>query len=70
MKLFDVVIIKADHPEHVITAGTTGVIVEILDLPNKAYLVEVTNEQGETIVELPLEVDELIINFTHDYQDQ
>jgi hypothetical protein len=43
LKLFDAVIIKADHPEHAVTAGTSGVIVETLDLPNKAYLVEVTN---------------------------
>lgn len=61
MKLFDVVVIKSEHPEYDVTAGTLGVIVEILDLPNKAYLVEVTNEEGETIAEFPLEGDELVI---------
>ena len=61
MKLFDVVVIKGEHPEYGVTAGTLGVIVEILDLPNKAYLVEVTNEEGDTIVEFPFEGDELVI---------
>lgn len=52
--LLDVVALGEPLPEHHLPAGTQGTIVETFTKPDRAYLVEFTNDQGETVAEVVL----------------
>lgn len=49
---------EADENNVVIPAGETGTIVHEFDEPNRAYEIEVSNDQGETIAMLTLTADQ------------
>ena len=58
LQLLDVVALKTDLPEHNLTAGQVGTLVEAL-APN-IYEVEFSDNYGQTYVMLPLHTDQVL----------
>lgn len=50
----DTVKLLKDIPEHGLHIGQVGTVLEVFSRPSPAYLVEFCNEDGETIVMIPL----------------
>ena len=55
----DVVTIVVAMPEHGLTKGAIGTVVDTLTRPGKAYLVEFCDDDGRTVALLPLLPDQI-----------
>ena len=51
--------LMTDIPDEKLEAGMLGVIVDIFDIPDKAYEVEFCHESGETISEIALKANQI-----------
>lgn len=59
MELLDTVRLLRAVPEYGLKVGAQGVVVEIFDEPNRAFEVEFTDSNGETVAELALTPDDI-----------
>lgn len=57
-RLLDVVALLSDLPEHDLVRGQAGTVVELLD---RAYEVEFSDDEGRTYAELAIEPSQLLI---------
>ena len=57
-RLLDVVALLSDLPTHGLLRGQVGTVVELLD---RAYEVEFSDDEGKTYAELALPADQLLI---------
>jgi hypothetical protein len=55
LSLYDVVRLAVDLPEDGLQAGAIGTVVEIFDVPQRAYEIEFADDSGTTIAQLALE---------------
>ena len=60
IKLLDVVALTFDIPEHNLSRGQVGTIVEILD-DGAAFLVEFSDDDGQSSAFLPLSPNQLLV---------
>ena len=58
LRLFDVVALKSDLPEHSLTAGLVGTLVE--ELAPNFYEVEFSDDDGQTYAMLPLHTSQVL----------
>ncbi|HEY9694285.1 MAG TPA: DUF4926 domain-containing protein [Oculatellaceae cyanobacterium] len=58
-EIFDVIELLVDLPEHHLSAGVQGAIVDCY--PDNSYEVEFTNTDGETLALLSLNSDQFIV---------
>lgn len=58
-KEFDTVTLKSDYPEFKLKKGDIGAIVECLEKPDEAYLVEFSDGSGEAVCTEIFKPDEL-----------
>ena len=58
LQLLDVVILKSDLPDHNLTAGQVGTLVE--ELAPNVYEVEFSDDHGQTYAMLPLHTDQVL----------
>lgn len=63
--MLDVVQLTRAHPDHALSAGATGTVVEILEHPRLAYEVEFLDEGGEFLAELAVTPDNLALVKRH-----
>jgi hypothetical protein len=59
MRLFDVVALARDLPEHGLKAGAEGTVIEVYEQPEPAYEVEFADDDGVTIATVVLRPDQL-----------
>ena len=60
--LLAVVVLPEDIPEHKLSRGQMGTVVEHLQREGeRAFLVEFSDEDGETIAMLPLKAEQVIV---------
>ncbi len=62
MDINDVIVLTVNLPDQNLEKGSVGVIVGLFDAPEEAYEVEYCNESGETIVELALTPDQMVVS--------
>lgn len=58
-ELFDVVELLIDLPEHNLSAGVRGAIVE--EYSDRHYEIEFTNQDGETLILVTLPIDRFVV---------
>ena len=56
---YDIVLVLKDYPENKIKKGDIGVIVMIYTIPNLAYEVEVSDENGNSKINFAIPESEL-----------
>ena len=61
MKKWDTVELLVDLPEHSISKGTVGVIVDEYTAPAHAFEVEFCNQRGETVALAVVEASQLVL---------
>ena len=59
IKLLDVVALSGDLPQHKLTRGQVGTVVEVL--ASNVFEVEFSDNQGRTYASLALEANQLIV---------
>ncbi len=62
--LFDVIQLTVDMPEENLLAGMFGTIVHIFEKPQITYEVEFCDDDGQTIAQLTLTAEQLLVTAT------